>query len=107
MKTGAWPGRGVRGVQSRAMPGIVKAVAAGEPRTAEARRTIADGAAVAGPSALTFGLIERYVDEVVAVGEEQIASAIVFVIERSRLVVEGAGGRLHSSEAYGNGNPDL
>ncbi len=81
----------VVGVQSRAMPGIVESLAAGEPRAAEARRTIADGVAVAGPSALTFGLIERYVDEVVAVGEEQIASAIVFVIERSRLVVEGAG----------------
>ena len=81
----------VVGVQSRAMPGIVESLAAGKPSTVEARRTIADGAAVAGPSALTFGLIERYVDDVIAVGEEQIASAIVFLIERSRLVVEGAG----------------
>ena len=41
-----------------------------------ARRTIADGVAVAGPSALTLGLIERYVDEVVTVSEEEIAQRV-------------------------------
>ena len=81
----------VVGVQARAMPGIVASREAGEPRPVLAARTIADGVAVAAPSALTLALIERYVDDVVTVSEEEIARAVVFLIERSRLVVEAAG----------------
>ncbi len=81
----------VIGVQTRAMPGIVASREAGQPQTAPAARTIADGVAVAGPSALTLSLIERYVDDVVTVSEEEIARAVVFLIERARMVVEGAG----------------
>jgi threonine dehydratase len=47
--------------------------------------------AVVGPSALTHRLVARYVDELVAVSEADIASAVVFLLERARLVVEGAG----------------
>ncbi len=81
----------VIGVQAGAMRGIVESRAAGEPRPVPAAPTIADGVAVAGPSALTLSLIERYVDDVVTVSEEAIARAVVFLIERARLVVEGAG----------------
>ena len=81
----------VVGVQSAAMPGLLTSRAAREPRTVERARTIADGVAVAGPSALTYGLVERYVDDLVEVAEGEIASAIVFLLERARLVVEGAG----------------
>ncbi len=81
----------VIGVQAHAMPGIVASLEAGQPQTAPAARTIADGVAVAGPSALTLSLIERYVDDVVTVSEEEIARAVVFLIERARMVVEGAG----------------
>lgn len=81
----------VIGVQTAAMPGIVESLRVGESRSMAARRTIADGAGVAGPSDLTLGLIRRYVDDVVTVSEEQIARAVVFLIERARLVVEGAG----------------
>ncbi|MCK9487323.1 MAG: threonine ammonia-lyase [Dehalococcoidia bacterium] len=79
------------GVQTAAMPGIVRSLEAGAPVAAPAVRTLADGAAVAGPSALTLDLIRRHVDEVVTVSEEAIAQAIVLLMERSRLVVEGAG----------------
>lgn len=81
----------VVGVQSAAMPGLIASRAAGKAETVERARTVADGVAVAGPSALTFRLIERYVDELVAVPEGDIASAVVFLLERARLVVEGAG----------------
>ena len=81
----------VIGVQAGAMAGIAASLEAHEPTTAPAARTIADGVAVAGPSALTWSLIERYVDDLVTVSEEQIARAVVFLIERARLVVEGAG----------------
>ena len=85
------PGTRVIGVQARAMRGIVESREAGEVRTVPAARTIADGVGVAGPSALTLSLIERYVDDVVTVSEQEIARAVVFLIERARLVVEGAG----------------
>lgn len=53
--------------------------------------TLADGIAVKRPSGITLGLIERHVDEIVAVGENEIADAIVMLLMRSKLVVEGAG----------------
>ena len=81
----------VIGVQSAAMPGVIRSRAAHAAIQLDAARTIADGAAVAGPSPLTLGLIERYVDDVVAVSEEAIARAVVLLMERARLVVEGAG----------------
>lgn len=81
----------VVGVQSAAMPGLIASRVAGEPVAVARARTIADGVAVVGPSALTQALIERYVDDLVAVSEADIASAVVFLVERARLVVEGAG----------------
>jgi threonine dehydratase len=81
----------VVGVQSAAMPGLVASRQAHAPRQVERARTMADGVAVAGPSELTHRLVERYVDELVAVPESDIASAVVFLLERARLVVEGAG----------------
>lgn len=85
------PGVRVVGVQAAAMDGVVQSLAARRPVTAPSARTIADGVAVAGPSARTFALIERYVDDVVAVTDEAIAHAIVLLIERSKMIVEGAG----------------
>jgi threonine dehydratase len=58
---------------------------------ARSGRTIADGIAVKQPSELTLSLVEKYVDEVVAVSDDEIAQAMVHLIERSKLVVEGAG----------------
>lgn len=81
----------VVGAQSQAMPGVVASMLAGAPRTVPFVQTLADGAAVAGPSALTLELIERYVDDVVAVQEEDIARTMVLLIERTKFVVEGAG----------------
>ena len=81
----------VVGAQSQAMPGIVASLLAGAPRTVPFVQTLADGAAVAGPSALTLELIERYVDDVVAVHEEDIARTMVLLIERTKFVIEGAG----------------
>ncbi|MGD0943210.1 MAG: threonine ammonia-lyase [Acidimicrobiales bacterium] len=53
--------------------------------------TLADGIAVKRPSGLTIGLVERHVDDIVAVGENEIADAMVMLLMRSKLVVEGAG----------------
>jgi threonine dehydratase len=53
--------------------------------------TIADGIAVKRPGELTGPLLERLVDEVVSIGDSEIAEAIVMLLERTKLVVEGAG----------------
>lgn len=81
----------VIGVQAAAMDGIVRSFASHHLVTTGSQRTIADGVAVSGPSGRTFELIERHVDEMVAVGDDAIAQAIVMLIERAKFVVEGAG----------------
>jgi len=53
--------------------------------------TLADGIATKRVGDFTFPLIERYVDDLVAVGEEEIAAAILLLLERKKTVVEGAG----------------
>ena len=53
--------------------------------------TIADGIAVKEPGVNTFELCNRYVDEVVTVSDEEIAAAILALIEQQKLVAEGAG----------------
>jgi threonine dehydratase len=53
--------------------------------------TIADGIAVKHPGTLTLPLIERWVDQLVAVSEDDVAEAMVVLLERAKLVVEGAG----------------
>jgi threonine dehydratase len=59
--------------------------------TAPARPTLADGIAVKGPSRRTRRLIDRYVDRCVAVAEEEIAEAILLLMEHKRIIAEGAG----------------
>jgi threonine dehydratase len=53
--------------------------------------TIADGIAVKKPGELTMSILERVLDDFVAVGDEEISDAIVVLLERTKLVVEGAG----------------
>ncbi len=81
----------VIGVQSSAMDGVCRSFAARRLVTSPHERTIADGAAVAGPSQCTLDLITRHVDAMVSVGDDAIARAIALLIERSKMVVEGAG----------------
>jgi threonine dehydratase len=54
-------------------------------------RTIADGIAVRDTSAITLDYILKNVDEFIGVGEDEIAAAILFLLERQKLLVEGAG----------------
>jgi threonine dehydratase len=53
--------------------------------------TIADGIAVKQPGELTSAILERVLDDVVSVTDEEISEAMVLVLERTKLVVEGAG----------------
>ena len=66
-------------------------MAAGEPVTLEPATTIADGIAVRRAGTLTYPLIARFVDELVTVDEDEIASAILTLLEREKTLAEGAG----------------
>jgi threonine dehydratase len=81
----------VIGVQAAACAPYPASLRAGEPLAVPSALTIADGIAVKRPGALTLGLIREWVDEVVVVSEEEVAEAMVFLLERAKLVVEGAG----------------
>lgn len=86
-------GRTIRviGVQSANAAAYPPSLTAGEPTTIEMKPTIADGIAVARPGKLNFDIIKDTVDEVVTVSDDDIARALVMLLERAKLVVEPAG----------------
>jgi threonine dehydratase len=81
----------VIGVQVAACAPYPESLRRGEPVPAESALTIADGIAVKHPGELTLELLRRHVDEIVVVGEDETAAAMVLLMERGKLVVEGAG----------------
>ena len=81
----------VIGVQASGCAAWGPSLAAGRPVEIERGTTIADGIAVQRPGDITFPLIQRFVDEVVEVTEDEICRAVVVLLERSKLMVEGAG----------------
>ena len=85
------PSLRVIGVEAAAVPAAFRARELGEVTHVENAETIADGIAVQRIGDLAFPLIEEYVDDIVLVEEEEIASAILLLLERERTVVEGAG----------------
>ncbi len=84
------PSLRVIGVQATGSPALAESFREGRLMTA-ASSTIADGIAVKRPGALAFELINRLVDDVVTVDDEAIARAIVLLLERHKLLAEGAG----------------
>lgn len=79
------------GVQAENAAGMLKSHLEGKPITLDRVATFADGIAVRHPGDLTFSLIEQYVDEIVTVTEDEIATAILALIEKQKLIAEGAG----------------
>ena len=85
------PGIRVVGVQTERLPSMLRATESGALVTVPAEATIADGIAVRRAGELTFPLVRRYVDEIVTVDEEEIAKAILLLLEREKTLAEGAG----------------
>jgi len=81
----------VIGVQAAGAPSLVSALQAGRPVELASVQTIADGIAVKRTGDLPFRLIKELVDRVIAVADEDILRSMVLLIERSKIVVEGAG----------------
>jgi threonine dehydratase len=81
----------VIGVQTSRLPSMAAAVEAGHPVTLDPSTTIADGIAVRRAGDVTFPVVAKYVDEIVTVDEDEIASAILTLLEREKTLAEGAG----------------
>lgn len=81
----------VIGVQAEGASTIAPSLNKGVPVVLDEVNTMADGIAVRKSGALTFPIIRKLVDEVVTVSEAEIAAAILFLLERAKSVVEGAG----------------
>lgn len=81
----------VVGVEPAGLPSMLRAREAGKPVTIAPEATIADGIAVRRAGDLTLPLVTRYVDEIVSVDDEEIASAILLLLEQEKTLAEGAG----------------
>jgi len=81
----------VIGVQTARLPSMQEAITHHHPVTLDPATTIADGIAVRRAGDVTFPVVEKYVDEIVTVDEDEIASAILTLLEREKTLAEGAG----------------
>ncbi len=81
----------VYGVQAKGAPCMKNAVEHGEVEELASVSTIADGIAVKKPGNLTYDICSKYVDEIVTVSDDEISAAILALMEKHKLVTEGAG----------------
>ncbi|MDR3566690.1 MAG: threonine ammonia-lyase [Syntrophobacteraceae bacterium] len=85
------PGVKIIGVQAQTCPSARKALETGERTLVESLSSIADGITVKQIGALPFEIIRREVDRILLVGEDRIAEAVIMLLERKKVLAEGAG----------------
>ena len=85
------PGIRVIGVQAEAATAVVDSYKANRRIPVKGQATVADGIAVGTPGRITLPLISRYVDDMVIVEEDEITQAMMLLLERGKMLVEGAG----------------
>ncbi len=85
------PSARVIGVETEVLPSMLASLEEQRLVTIEPATTLADGIAVKRPGEITFAHVQKLVDEIVTVSEEEIASAILYLLEKEKAVVEGAG----------------
>ena len=81
----------VYGVQVSGAPSMYNSVKDGEIECLQSVSTIADGIAVKQPGVNTYELVKEYVDEIALVTDDEVASAILALIEKQKMIAEGAG----------------
>ncbi len=79
------------GVQAEGAPAIANSFRSGTRQPSETVRTIADGIAVKSPGEKTFEYIQKYVDRMVTVSDDEISAAVLLLLERAKQVVETSG----------------
>ena len=94
----------VIGVQAAGAPSMYETRKQGEPTELEKVSTIADGIAVKKPGDLTFEMCQKYVDEIVTVTEDEIATAILTLMEKQKTVAEGAGATALAAAMFDKAN---
>ena len=94
----------VIGVQAAGAPSMYESRKQGEPIELEKVSTIADGIAVKRPGDLTFEMCQKYVDEIVTVTEDEIATAILTLMEKQKTVAEGAGATALAAAMFDKAN---
>ena len=91
----------VYGVQATGAPSMANSIADHQIEELSSVSTIADGIAVKRPGTLTYELVEKYVDEVVTVSDDEISAAILALMEQQKLVTEGAGAVAVAAAMFG------
>ena len=81
----------IYGVQAAGAPSMYESILAQEKKSLETVDTFADGIAVKVPGDNTYEMVNKYVDEMLTVTEDEIAAAILALMEKQKLVAEGAG----------------
>lgn len=81
----------VYGVQAAGAPSMENSILGGEIKTLKKVQTIADGIAVKTPGDITYDIVKNYVDGIVTVSDDEIALAILTLLEKQKLIAEGAG----------------
>lgn len=81
----------VYGVQAAGAPSMYDSIRSGKREALPRVSTIADGIAVKEPGALTYEMVKQYVDDIALVTEDEIAAAILALIEKQKMIAEGAG----------------
>ena len=81
----------IYGVQSVGAPSMQKAIHDQKIETLPTVKTIADGIAVKRPGDLTYEMVQKYVDEIVTVTDDEVSTAILELIEQQKMIAEGAG----------------
>jgi len=85
------PGIRIVGVQAQSCPSALRAVETGERITVEAHRSIADGITVRQIGCIPFSIVRKEVEQIVLASEDRIAEAVIMLLERKKILAEGAG----------------
>ncbi len=96
-----FPNVKVYGVQAAGAPSMANSVSVGKIEALSSVSTIADGIAVKKPGNITYEFCKKYVDEIVTVTEDEIAAAILALMERQKLIAEGAGAVAVAAAMFG------
>jgi len=91
----------VYGVQTEGAPSMYNSFRKGSVETLPAVSTFADGIAVKTPGETTFEIIRQYVDDIVTVSEDEVAAAILALMEKQKLIAEGAGATSVAAAMFG------
>ena len=94
----------IYGVQAAGAPSMYNSVKDGEIERLSSVSTIADGIAVKQPGENTYALVKEYVDEIALVTDDEVSSAILALIEKQKMIAEGAGAVAVAAVMFGKFN---